>query len=56
MIIEHTYDNRKICNGCAYLKLVEDGWTGECQCKDSRIRDKRRHVTDRKCTYKRIKD
>lgn len=54
MIVEHTYDDRKICNNCSYLKLDDDGWTGLCECKDNRVKDKKRHVTDRKCVYKRL--
>jgi len=54
VIAEHTYDNRRICNGCSYLAMNEDGWTGLCECKENRVKDKHRCVTDRKCTYKRM--
>lgn len=54
MIIEHTYDDRRICRNCSYLKLDADGWMGECQCKDNRVKARYRCVTDRKCTYKRM--
>ena len=51
---EYTYNQRKICNGCGYLELDKDSqWVGTCQCEKSRVREKRRHVTDRACSYKR---
>lgn len=53
MIIEYTYDNRKICNGCSFLNLdVDDRMVGTCECKESRVKDRRRLVTDRKCKHK----
>lgn len=52
MIVEHTYDNSKICYGCTHLKLDETGWTGLCECKDNKVKNRRRDVTDHKCSHK----
>ena len=54
MIVEHTYDNRKICYGCTWLVLDKDGMSGRCECKDNRIRERQRHITDRRCVLKRL--
>lgn len=51
MIIEHTYDNRKICNHCFWLKMKDDCF-GICECPDNRVKNRERFVTDKKCSRK----
>lgn len=59
-IIEYVYNQRKICNGCTYLELDKykngnvNPWFGTCRCEKSKVREKRRHVTDRACSWKRL--
>lgn len=56
MIIEHTYnqhDLRKKCYECAWLRLDnDDEWVGTCLCQQNRVKDKRRHITDKACKFK----
>lgn len=52
MIIEFTYNNKNICNECNWLNLDKDGWTGICTCPYSKVRNKYRHITDKKCSWK----
>lgn len=51
MIITHTYDNRKICNGCNYFEPSKNKVEGQCVCKSNRIRDHFRLSTDKKCSW-----
>jgi hypothetical protein len=53
MIYEFTYNTRKICWKCIYLKLKDD-WFGECICKDNKIKNRHRSVTDKACSYKKL--
>lgn len=54
-IIEYTYNQQKICNGCKHLQLDKNSqWFGTCRCEGTRVREKRRHVTDRACSWKRL--
>jgi hypothetical protein len=57
MIVEHTYDNRKICYGCKFLKLENSTeLTGLCTCPDNKIRVRNRSITDKKCAFKTRKE
>jgi hypothetical protein len=51
MIIEFTYNQNKICNGCKWLKLKDD-WYGKCECPHNKVKERNRHVTDHKCSWK----
>ncbi len=55
MIAEHTYDTKKICYGCEHLRLDSSSyWSGVCECTENRVKNRNRHVTDRKCAFKRM--
>lgn len=51
MIIEHTYDNNKICYQCKWLKIQEE-WYGVCECPHNRVKNRNRSFTDKKCSWK----
>lgn len=51
MILEHTYDNRKICYGCKFFEPSENQVEGNCACTHNRIRDHFRWATDKKCSW-----
>jgi hypothetical protein len=55
LIIEYTYDNRKICYKCKWLKMVDD-WFGDCTCPNNRVKNRHREITDRKCSFKSTKE
>ena len=56
MKVEHTYDNRKICNGCKYFEPYENKIEGTCVCTKNRIRDHFRWATDKRCSWWTIKE
>lgn len=51
MIITYTYDNRKICYGCKWYHPVprENGMIGLCVNQQTKVRNKSRFATDKKC-------
>lgn len=49
MIIEHTYDNRKVCHGCDYFELNKLNEPGFCTCTTNKIRNHVRWATQGKC-------
>jgi hypothetical protein len=56
MIIETTYsqhDLRKKCYNCKWLKLDDNSeWLGTCVCEFNRVKDRRRQITDKSCSWK----
>lgn len=42
------------CAGCIWLKLEMDGFHGQCTCKEVRLSYRRRKVTDKACSYKKV--
>ena len=46
----------KKCYGCISLKLHDNKMYGDCTCEDSKVENKMRSVTDRKCARKRLAD
>lgn len=48
------YDLRDRCYKCVYLKLESNGIRGNCVCKENRVKNRTRDVTDRACAYKRF--
>ena len=55
MIIEYTYNThelkRKKCFKCKHLRM-KDEWSGVCECKESKVKERHRLITDRRCVHK----
>ena len=60
MIIEYTYDEHTLlntrCYKCEYLRLDEHSQIcGDCTCKENKVKNRFRSVTDRCCSWKKLR-
>jgi hypothetical protein len=56
MIVEYAYDEHTLrktrCYKCKWLNLDKDEWMGNCICPHNKVKERRRSITDKKCTWK----
>jgi hypothetical protein len=47
------HDLRKRCYGCKWLALnAGNEWLGYCQCKENKVKNRNRQITDKACSWK----